>query len=326
MFGTSKYTSSFTPSWPKAYFYTQLKGYRFTFNGMEKVDEINGSGNALDFGARIYDARLGRWMSVDPLSIKYPDLSPYIYCANNSILFIDPNGKEIIIGGISYIPPQSRTAEYVKKVAESSSFSQQTFEAMDYIYQQAQNAKVNKIDDLINSSIKVNIEESTDFGYESAKTGVRFSDGTPSSPGAARGEAAKDQSIFIKFNPKAGLVFKNDKKRSSVVGLAHELDHASEANAIILLAQANGNNPAAYMNRAIDYAGDGEEQRAVGEGSLEQIVATPLNQYWRTNYKEDNKNLVKFIATKSVKSTEENQTLSDQEKQNLNNANNSIPR
>jgi hypothetical protein len=111
-----------------------------------------------------------------------------------------------------------------------------------------------------------------------------------------------------------------------VVGLAHELDHASEANAIILLAQANGNNPAAYMNRAQDYAGDGEEQRAVCEGSLGQIVATPLNQYWRTNYKEDNKNLVKFIATKSVKSTEENQTLADQEEQSLNNANNSIPR
>ncbi|WP_414524061.1 hypothetical protein, partial [Umezakia ovalisporum] len=38
--------------------------YRFSFNGKKKVDEINGSGNTLDFGARIYDGRLGRFLSV----------------------------------------------------------------------------------------------------------------------------------------------------------------------------------------------------------------------------------------------------------------------
>jgi RHS repeat-associated protein len=47
-------------------------GYRFTFNGMEKDDEVKGVGNSLDFGARIYDSRLGRWLSVDPLSYKFP--------------------------------------------------------------------------------------------------------------------------------------------------------------------------------------------------------------------------------------------------------------
>jgi RHS repeat-associated protein len=178
--------------------------YRFGFNSIESDNEIKGTGNAYDFGARIYDSRLGRWLSLDPLSTKYPDLSPYSYCANNSILFIDPNGKEIIIGSIVYIPPLSRTAEDVKKIAESSSFSQQTFEALDYIYQQAQNAKVSKIDDLVSSSIKVTIEESADFGYESNITGVRFSDGTPSSPGGVRGEAAKDHQFLLSLIPNKG--------------------------------------------------------------------------------------------------------------------------
>jgi RHS repeat-associated protein len=41
--------------------------YRFGFNGKEKDDEIKGAGNAVDFGARIYDGRLGRWLNVDPL-------------------------------------------------------------------------------------------------------------------------------------------------------------------------------------------------------------------------------------------------------------------
>jgi RHS repeat-associated protein len=70
--------------------------YRYGFNGKEKDDEINGSGNDYDFGARIYDSRLGRWLSLDPLQEKYAGLSPYNFCGNNPIMLIDPDGKKII--------------------------------------------------------------------------------------------------------------------------------------------------------------------------------------------------------------------------------------
>jgi RHS repeat-associated protein len=73
------------------------EGYRFGFNGQEKDNEIKGSGNSLDFGARIYDSRLGRWLSLDPLQEKYPSLSPYNFTANNPILYTDPDGKRIVI-------------------------------------------------------------------------------------------------------------------------------------------------------------------------------------------------------------------------------------
>ncbi len=69
-------------------------GYRFGFNGKEKDDEVKGVGNSLDFGARIYDSRLGRWLSVDPLHKKYPNLSPYVFCANNPIIYIDKDGRD----------------------------------------------------------------------------------------------------------------------------------------------------------------------------------------------------------------------------------------
>jgi RHS repeat-associated protein len=74
-----------------------VEGYRFGFNGMEKVDEVSGSGNAYDFGARIYDSRLGRWMSTDPLQKKYPSLSPYNFVANSPLQYIDADGREIIV-------------------------------------------------------------------------------------------------------------------------------------------------------------------------------------------------------------------------------------
>ncbi|MFY7938722.1 MAG: RHS repeat domain-containing protein, partial [Flavobacterium sp.] len=67
--------------------------YRFGFNSMEKDNEINGSGNAYDFGARIYDGRLGRWMSVDPLERHYACWSTYNSFMCNPIFIIDPDGK-----------------------------------------------------------------------------------------------------------------------------------------------------------------------------------------------------------------------------------------
>jgi RHS repeat-associated protein len=67
--------------------------YRFGFNGKEKDNEIKGTGNSLDFGARIYDSRLGRWFSVDPWHYKYVWQSSYAYYRNNPISTIDYKGK-----------------------------------------------------------------------------------------------------------------------------------------------------------------------------------------------------------------------------------------
>jgi RHS repeat-associated protein len=69
--------------------------YRYSFNGMEKDNELKGEVNSLDFGARIYDSRLGRWLSVDPLAHKYVQFSSYNFCFNNPNYFIDLDGQEV---------------------------------------------------------------------------------------------------------------------------------------------------------------------------------------------------------------------------------------
>jgi len=67
--------------------------YRFGFNGMEADNEIKGSGNSYDFGARIYDSRVGRFLSIDPMFKDFPDNSPYCFAANSPIYLIDKKGE-----------------------------------------------------------------------------------------------------------------------------------------------------------------------------------------------------------------------------------------
>lgn len=73
-------------------FMIRFLSYRFSFNGKENENEITGDGNAYDFGARIYDPRLGRFLSRDSRSNDFAFWSPYLYSANCPIRIIDING------------------------------------------------------------------------------------------------------------------------------------------------------------------------------------------------------------------------------------------
>ena len=63
----------------------------YTFSAKERDPETGLS----YFGSRYYSSDLGIWLSIDPQSAKYPSLSPYVYCADNPVRLVDPNGEEI---------------------------------------------------------------------------------------------------------------------------------------------------------------------------------------------------------------------------------------
>jgi RHS repeat-associated protein len=69
-----------------------LGSYRFGFNGKENDNEVKGKGNQLDFGARIYDPRVGKFLSTDPMEKDFPEESPYSFAGNGPTFLIDYNG------------------------------------------------------------------------------------------------------------------------------------------------------------------------------------------------------------------------------------------
>jgi RHS repeat-associated protein len=68
--------------------------YRYGFNGKEEDDEVKGDGNQQDYGMRIYDPRLGRFLSVDPVSDAYPWNSTFSYSEGDPINYVDIDGLE----------------------------------------------------------------------------------------------------------------------------------------------------------------------------------------------------------------------------------------
>jgi len=72
-----------------------LGAERFGFNGKELDTEGMGGGSSTyDYGFRIYNAALGKFLSVDPLSKNYPWYTPYQFAGNSPIIFIDLDGLE----------------------------------------------------------------------------------------------------------------------------------------------------------------------------------------------------------------------------------------
>lgn len=71
-----------------------IGNYRYGFNGKENDNEVKGDGGQQDYGMRVYDPRIGKFLSVDPLTKEYPELTPYQFAGNDVIRNVDLDGAE----------------------------------------------------------------------------------------------------------------------------------------------------------------------------------------------------------------------------------------
>ena len=87
------------------------QAYRYGFNGKENDNEVKGAGNQQDYGMRIYDPRIGKFLSVDPITAEYPMLTPYQFASNRPIGAIDLDGleaKDLMTGKVILFPKDEK--------------------------------------------------------------------------------------------------------------------------------------------------------------------------------------------------------------------------
>jgi RHS repeat-associated protein len=76
--------------------------YRYGFQGQETDDEVTNSESHVSYKYRMHDARLGRFLSIDPLASKYPYNSPYAFSENVVISHVELEGLEKAVPGSNY--------------------------------------------------------------------------------------------------------------------------------------------------------------------------------------------------------------------------------
>ena len=75
--------------------YDQTNRYRYNGKEQLRFEGINLDPGLTDYGARYYAPTFGRWTTPDPLADKYYSISPYVFCNNNPVNFVDPDGAAV---------------------------------------------------------------------------------------------------------------------------------------------------------------------------------------------------------------------------------------
>ncbi|NLU92484.1 RHS repeat-associated core domain-containing protein [Chitinophaga sp. Ak27] len=135
--------------------------YRYGFNGKENDNEIKGEGNQQDYGMRIYDPRIGKFLSVDPITKSYPMLTPYQFASNTPIQAIDLDGLE----GLKHYEQYEESGQTKFKLV---------VEADIYVAVSAANPHRYKDADVARISAGLNAEYNQGFTFEGTPVEFKF--------------------------------------------------------------------------------------------------------------------------------------------------------
>ncbi|MFZ1634304.1 MAG: RHS repeat-associated core domain-containing protein [Chitinophagales bacterium] len=176
-------------------------GYRYGFNGKEQDDEVSGNGNQYDYGFRIYNPSIGRFLSVDPLTNRYSYLTPYQFASNTPIIAIDLDGLEAVIVNIRPVPGYPELTQ-VNVIKISSSVQQPTLQ-ITYNYYDATGALISTrpATVFVPGSVEEQLATSTDANGVSGLdrlTAITPNSAAPYTPGwAASFNASQDPLTIV---------------------------------------------------------------------------------------------------------------------------------
>jgi RHS repeat-associated protein len=140
---TNYYPSGVTMAGSDVQTNPSIQPYKF---GNKELDRTNGM-DFYDFEARVFDPTLMRFLSPDPLAEKYYSVSPYVYCLNNPVRYVDLDGKDIkLFNIVKYDNNGNPTMGYSGKVSAKTESALKdlinTIEERSYFAQYAQKGDV----------------------------------------------------------------------------------------------------------------------------------------------------------------------------------------
>jgi RHS repeat-associated protein len=253
---------------------------KYLFNGKELQDDNLGGVKLdwYDYGARFYDAQIGRFTTQDPFADKYYSLSPFSYVANNPLKFIDPDGREIWIGFNVTKTDGTTVAQKVqykegKLYAGGKEYSGGNEYATKVLNDLNQLSKDN---DQLSSRLET-LETSKNIHTIQMTDGP--DDGNSNSSSKADVESHKPTGSKTKYNPDKDENIRGD-KRVPRAGLAHEiLGHGwdadqgkkdySETDNGIPMYEVNAVN---QENRARAAAGDVKKETYAGKSIPAELL------------------------------------------------------
>ncbi|MCR4773311.1 MAG: RHS repeat-associated core domain-containing protein [Prevotella sp.] len=214
---------------------------KYKYNGKE-LDRTHGL-DWYDYGARMYDPVLAMWTSVDPLAEKYRNLDSYLYCANNPVNAIDPDGRDI---HIIYKDNKNQYQEYIfkgyrgkKSIAyPSNNFVRDFINAYNYNTKNGGGKKMMLA--ATNSKYDIYLYDGNDKAIDYTPDTEYYS---------------QNGKKIIRWESRTGI-YVEDGSQSPATRLEHEFDHAVD----------DSNNHSIHNDRARQYDeqyGNKEERRVI---------------------------------------------------------------